>query len=30
MDFLYVGALALCSVVMWAFIVACKKLEDMQ
>jgi len=30
MDFLYIGGLLACSVVMWAFVVACKKLEDMQ
>jgi len=30
MDFIYIGGLLLCSVVMWAFIVGCKKLEDMQ
>lgn len=30
MDVLYVGALALCSVVMWAFIAACNKLEERQ
>lgn len=30
MDFLYIGGLLLCSAAMWAFVVACKKLEDMQ
>jgi hypothetical protein len=30
MDFLYIGGLLACSVAMWAFVVACKKLEDMQ
>jgi hypothetical protein len=30
MDFIYLGGLALCSASMWAFIVACHKLEGMQ
>jgi hypothetical protein len=30
MDFIYLGGLVLCSAAMWAFIVACHKLEDMQ
>jgi hypothetical protein len=30
MDFIYIGGLALCSAAMWAFIVACNRLEDMQ
>lgn len=29
MDFIYLGGLALCSAAMWAFIVACHKLEGM-
>ncbi|MBB3211411.1 hypothetical protein FHW67_000659 [Herbaspirillum sp. Sphag1AN] len=30
MDFIYAGGLLVCGVLMWAFVVGCKKLEDMQ
>lgn len=29
-DFIYLGGLLLCSAAMWAFVVGCEKLEDMQ